>query len=127
MSEVESLTVAILREIRDGVLDTNRRLDRTREELGAEIRDTNQRLDATNQRLDQVVQEQIRQATLWAAMRLDQERMAEALVSMRDAIGGLNERIDHILVGPMGQSVRDLDRRMTSVEQRLDAFERRSG
>lgn len=49
MTEVESLTVQILQQIRD-------ELRLTRQELSAQIGETNQRLDQTNQRIDQTNQ-----------------------------------------------------------------------
>ncbi len=49
-----SLTVEILKEIRDAVRTTNDRIDQTRIELSRQIQQTNERLDVTNDRLDGV-------------------------------------------------------------------------
>ncbi len=49
MPDAESLTVEILREIRDGVRGTNEKIDQTNSRLDQ----TNSRLDQTNSRLDQ--------------------------------------------------------------------------
>ncbi|MBI5516136.1 MAG: hypothetical protein HY909_20295 [Deltaproteobacteria bacterium] len=128
MSDVENLTLLVLREIRDEIKVTNNRLDQTVARLDqtvARLDDTNSRLDNTILRLDRVVQEQLRQATLLVDMRKDQEKMANALVNLDEAVRGLNSRLDNVLLGPFGQTVRDLDRRVTSVEDRLSTVERR--
>jgi chromosome segregation ATPase len=49
VADVESITVEILKQIRDEIRTT-------REDLGGRIDQTNQRLDQTNQRLDQTNQ-----------------------------------------------------------------------
>ncbi|MBI5514974.1 MAG: hypothetical protein HY909_14455 [Deltaproteobacteria bacterium] len=123
MSDVESLTLAVLREIRDKIQGTNERLDQTRTELLARIDQTNERLDRTNERLDRTnerldrtIQEQIRQATVLVDVRRDMERMANAMVAF-------NDRFDNLLLGSLGTTVRDHTRRLDDLEERVEVME----
>lgn len=137
MTDVENLTIAILREIRDEIRSTNARLDQTREELGAridqmgaridDVRDTlGARIDATNTRLDRVVQEQIRQGTtlvkvVEAIESLDrrQDALEAGVGRVVDELERLNARIDNVFVGPMGTTVRDHEQRLTALERKV--------
>src|SRR5438270_131030 len=105
------LTIAILREIRDEIRKTNERLG-----------STNERLDATNERLDRVVHEQIRHAT--AIVDLERktsegfQRTAEGFDALIHEIRTLNGRLDSVLIGPMGNQVRDHEDRIKRLEER---------
>jgi DNA anti-recombination protein RmuC len=104
--DVVDLTVVILREIRDevrGVKDEVRGVKDEVQELKGEVRETNKRLDDTNKRLDDT-----------------NRRMTAGFAQLGKQIEQLSSRIDHVLIGPLGGSVRDLTRRMEVVEQRLD-------
>ena len=79
----DDLTTQILIEIRDGIHQTNARLDRT------------------NERLDRVVQEQIRHATAIVSLEKGQQELAngqrdmvKALARINDELHGLNERLE---------------------------------
>lgn len=109
------LTLAILREIRDEIRKTNTRLDATNGRLDG----TNERLDATNERLDRVVHEQIRHSTAIVELEAGQREIVTVLKGMAHAIEGLNMRLDNVLLGPLGDKVRNLDSRMQRVEGRL--------
>jgi len=51
-SKAADLTIEILKDIRDGVRETNARLERVSSELGGRIDQTNARIDQTNERLE---------------------------------------------------------------------------
>jgi hypothetical protein len=107
-----SLTTQILIDIRDEIRGTNTRLE-----------GTNERLDRTNERLDRVVEEQIRHATAIVAVEVGQRRMEERLNEtihgVTRAVEGLHARIDNVLVGGVGQTVREHESRLQRVEERL--------
>ena len=91
-STVADLTVEILRDIRDGVNQTNSRLDQTNSRLDQ----TNSRLDQTNDRLDDLRQEVIQGFAL------------------------LEQRIDNLLLGEHKKHHDELNRRVTRLEQHLE-------
>ena len=92
-------------------------------EIRDEIRGTNARLDRTNERLDCVVEEQIRHSTAIVALEVGQRRMEERLNDtingVTRAVEGLNARIDNVLIGGVGQTVREHESRIQRVEQHL--------
>ncbi len=106
------LTLEVLRSIRD------------------EVRGLGVRQDTTNQRLDEVVQHQIRQGTDLAEMRGDIGQMrgeiGELRALQRETIAAVEhvaravhengERIDNILIGPVGETLRDHERRLQRLE-----------
>ncbi len=106
------LTTEILIEIRDEIRGTNERLD-----------GTNARLDRTNDRLDRVVAEQIRHATVVVAVEAGQRHMEEHLTQtingVTHAVESLKRRIDNVLVGGVGQTVREHESRIQRVEEHL--------
>lgn len=122
--EENSITVAILREIRDELRTTrtglNERLDQSNERLDQ----TNERLDQTNERLDSVVHEQIRQGTSLIEMKRLQEKLVDVAVAadgrqlaMERRLGRvvtelqkLNSRLDNVLTGPLGTYLHAHDR-----------------
>jgi chromosome segregation ATPase len=117
-----SLTVAILREIRDEARKTNERLDATNERLDA----TNERLDATNERLDVVAREQIRIATAVVDLEKGQRVLTsrvDDLVVVTSGLGGkideLGARIDNVFLGPMGTQLRALGKRVLRLERHV--------
>ncbi|MEZ4389730.1 MAG: hypothetical protein R3A48_01440 [Polyangiales bacterium] len=146
--EENSITVAILREIRDELRTTrtelNQRLDQTNERLdqtNERLDQTNERLDQTNGRLDSVVHEQIRQGTSLIEMKRLQEKLVDVAVAadgrqlaMERRLGQvvnelqkLNSRLDNVLTGPLGTYVRAHDRRIDDLEQRVEAIEHKVG
>jgi hypothetical protein len=119
----EPLTVAILREIRDEVRKTNDRLDAVNDRLSG-------RLDTTNERLDRVVQEQVRLATAFVQMEATQREMQVVQRDMAGIMGvlvrevrQLNQRLDHVLIGPLGTQVRDHETRIGRLEERAGKSE----
>ncbi len=127
MSDGTDLSIEILKQIRD-------EMRMTRQELGAKI-------EQTNTRLDRVVNEQIRHATAIVELERGQGNLERGQVAIVAALERLfdgqekvvgelrriNARIDNVLVGPMGESVRDHDARVTRLETRVEAIEHRIG
>jgi hypothetical protein len=109
---MSDLTNEILIEIRDEIRAT-------RTDLGARIDQTNSRIDRTNDRLDRVVQEQIRQATAIVAIEAGQREMNETLVGVSREIRSLNSRIDNVLTGSVGSTVKEHESRIRRVEEHL--------
>jgi septal ring factor EnvC (AmiA/AmiB activator) len=125
--EPENLTHELLKNIRDELRglragqvetnerlnQTNERLDQTNERLGSLERTTNERFDrlelhqiATNERLD-------RHERLL-------ERHEQALGLLIETVQGLGGRLDNLASGPLGEKVRDLDRRVSVLEARCE-------
>ena len=109
---MSDITTEILIDIRNELRETR-----------GEIRGTNARLDRTNERLDRVVTEQIRHSTaivtLEAGQRHMEERLTETIGGVTRAVEGLNARIDNVLVGGVGQKVREHESRLQRVEDHL--------
>ena len=123
---VLSLLPALLREIRDEIRSTN---DSTRAEL-REVRDeiSGMRADlsSTNTRLDSAMRERLRQGTAIAELQLAMYQntqalrvMIEELKRQGERIDKQGERIDNVLLGVPGQTLRDMQRRLSLVEQTL--------
>jgi predicted nucleic acid-binding Zn-ribbon protein len=79
--EPENLTLRVLREIRDAVVETNARLDQT----NARLDQTNARLDQTNARLDQT-REELSQRIVESELRT-----ATAITELASAVGGVRD------------------------------------
>ncbi|MEI7892035.1 MAG: hypothetical protein WCI05_03025 [Myxococcales bacterium] len=137
---VLSLLPSLLREIRDEIRGVRTELRETRDALSERIDATNGRIDGTNARLDRVVQEQIRHATAIVELEKSQceillrlEQHSEilnqhtAILNQHTAALSLlirrveeqGSRIDNVLLGIPGQTLRELQNRMTVVETRL--------
>jgi predicted nucleic acid-binding Zn-ribbon protein len=112
--EPTDITIDLLRSIRD------------------EIQSLGRRQDETNNRLDRVVQEQIRQATAIIELQhavvdlhKGQTELTRGQGVIVEELRKLNDRIDHVLTGPLGGLVRDHEQRISSVERRLATVEER--
>jgi methyl-accepting chemotaxis protein len=133
LSQQSRATNARLDQTNERLDQTNKQLDQVKEELSARIDQTNERLDQTNERLDRtnarldrVVQDQIHMANAFLRMegaieRLDQNqrKTTEVVEGLLREVQSLNGRLDHVLVGPMGQQVRDHEERLSRVEKHL--------
>lgn len=109
MADVQDLTIEILKQIRDGVAQTNARLDQTREELSAKIDQTNARLDQTNARLDQHERVLVR--------LVDEVKVhGQAIGKLIHEVEGLNERFDNFLSGAHRDDHEDLRARVAKLE-----------
>ena len=92
-----------------------------------ETRGNGVRLDRTNERLDRVVQEQIRHSTAIVGLEARMGDMATAIVRLVGEIQGLNRRVDNVLTGPVGSTVRDTSARVDRLEERMAAAEKKIG
>lgn len=106
------LTVAILREIRDGVRETRDEVKRTRSDLSERIDQTNRRLDETNGRLDETnarlgrVEERLgkveetlqdlaaQQLMLTRYVKNVVDRHEEAIADLRERLARLETKVD---------------------------------
>ena len=112
----EDLSTQILVQIRDELRGMREAQDRT-----------NERLDRTNERLDRVIQEQIRHATAIVALEQGQHELVAGQTAIVSELKRLNDRIDNVLTGALGETVRAHEDRISSVENRLVAIEKRVG
>ena len=147
MGDNPDLTLVILGKIHDEICAT-------RETLAARIDATNERLDATNERLDTVIREQIRHGTAIIELQQGQRtleagqreivgalnKVVDTLVTIDRRVSALeqgqerivtelhaiHDRIDDVLLGTMGATVREDHARLASVEARLSVVERRT-
>ncbi|MEW5848499.1 MAG: hypothetical protein AB2A00_06775 [Myxococcota bacterium] len=102
------LNTEILKEIRDALRGTNQRLDQT-----------NERLDQTNQRVDQLAQHQIRMSTQLAELTGVARESLQLTGMLVKEVNRLSDRVDHVLVGPLGSTVRDHEERIRRLEEKL--------
>ncbi len=119
----DSITVEILKSIRDELRETK-----------VEIRGLREGQDRTNERLDRVIHEQIRHATaivelegrmVEVAQRV--QLLGEGMNAMARELHGLNDRIDNVLTGPVGSTVRATSERVDLLEARVQRLEAREG
>ncbi len=75
------------------------------------------RIDQTNERLDRLAEGQIRMGTQ-INERLD--GINGRLESVESEVRSLNNRLDNVLIGPLGNSVRDHEDRIRHIERRLE-------
>lgn len=101
----DSITVEILRSIRDEL---------------REVRDETRR---NGERLDRVVQEQIRHATAMVGLEAGQRALVDGVHAMTRELHGLNDRIDNVLTGPVGSTVRATSDRVDRLEARVEILE----
>ncbi len=112
----DDLTIEILKQIRDEIRTTRIELSARVDATNGRLDTTNQRLDTTNQRLDRVVQEQIREATAIVELEHGQRELVEEVKQ-------LNARIDSVLTGALGQSVRGHESRISTTEAHVRDLE----
>ena len=105
-SKTSDVTVEILRDIRDGVKQTNARLDQTNARLDRMGEELNARLDQMGEELN---------------TRLD--RTNTRLDGLRQDVGEgfrmVDQRIDNILLGEHGKEHDELRRRVSHIEEHL--------
>jgi chromosome segregation ATPase len=112
--EPTDITIVVLREIRDEL----RGLKEGQTEVRDEIRQTNERLDRHEQVLIQLVHGQERHEKLLERHEKILDRHEKSLSLLVTEVRELGSRIDNIVTGPMGEKVRELDRRVTTLESR---------
>lgn len=139
MAETRDLIPELLIAIRDEMRGMREEQRGTREELRGtreELRGTNERLErleeqqaGTNERLDRVEKRQtesdLRLSTAIVELQHATEQNTAAIRALgvtvgelRDETRTLHDRIDHVLIGPVGAKVRELDLRVTALEGR---------
>jgi uncharacterized coiled-coil DUF342 family protein len=114
--EPASLTIEILEQIRDGIGETNARLEQT----NARLDQTNARLDETNTRLDRnhgELRAELRD--LRAEARAGFEVHGRTLVKLSREVHGLNDRCDNFLHGAHGDEHADLRARVARLEVKV--------
>ena len=102
--EENSLTLAVLREIRDEVRAT-------RTDLTERVDHLTERVDEQGSLLQTIAAVQIRQEALL-------QRHDDALGSIVHELRRIHERIDHVYEGPLTSAVRDHETRLRRLEGR---------
>ncbi len=105
--EENSLTLAILREIRDNTARTNERVDHLTE-----------RVDAQGELLQTMAAVQIRQEQALIKLTEIVERHDESLKGIHGELRRIHERIDNVFEGPLSTTVRDHETRLRRLEGR---------
>lgn len=97
------LTIEILQGLRSDI----QALGQT---LAGRIDETNARLEQANARLDRLAEGQVRLGT----------QLNERLLDVEAEVRRMNDRLDNVLIGPMGKTVREHEDRIKRIEQRLE-------
>jgi hypothetical protein len=105
------------------LIDIREELRSTKATLGERIDNVSGRIDnmstRVNERLDHVVEGLVRQRTELVEVQGRQRETNEALAGIGRDIRGLNSRLDNVLVGPMGTTVKEHESRLRRVEEHL--------
>lgn len=119
--EENSLTIAILREIRDNTAKTNDRLDH----LTERVDHLTERVDAQGAQMNTMASVQIRQAQqlteITGILREHSDRFDRheaALTALVRETRRIHDRIDHIYEGPLAVTLRDHEARLRRLEGR---------
>lgn len=115
MAETSDLVPELLLAIRDEMRG-----------MRAEQHSTNERLDkldrSTNERFDRVERRQtetdLHLGTAIAELQRATEQNTAAIRTLAVETHALHDRIDHVLIGPVGAKIRELDERVTALEGR---------
>jgi len=105
--EENSLTLAILREIRDNTARTNERVDHLTE-----------RVDGHGELLQTMAAVQIRQEQALIKLTEIVERHDESLKGIHGELRRIHDRIDNVFEGPLAETVRDHEIRLRRLEGR---------
>ena len=109
--EENSLTLAVLREIRDEVRTTRADLTTRFDHLTERVDHLTERVDEQGSLLQTIAAVQIRQEALL-------QRHDDALGSIVHELRRIHERIDHVYEGPLTSAVRDHETRLRRLEGR---------
>jgi|JI10StandDraft_1071094.scaffolds.fasta_scaffold2494442_1 hypothetical protein len=109
--EENSLTLAVLREIRDEVRATRTDLTERVDHLTERVDHLTERVDEQGSLLQTIAAVQIRQEALL-------QRHDDALGSIVHELRRIHERIDHVYEGPLTSAVRDHETRLRRLEGR---------
>ena len=109
--EENSLTLAVLREIRDEVRGT-------RADLTERVDHLTQRVDAQGELLQTMAAVQIRQEQALIKLTEIVERHDESLRGIHGELRRIHDRIDNVFEGPLSTTVRDHETRLRRLEGR---------
>ena len=115
MSSEESLTIEILRQIRDETAKTRTELGQRIEHLEAS---TNERLSETNRRLDFLADGQVRLHTEVAGLHGEVAGLRGEVVELRGSVDRQGDRFEHFL-HTQGDVIRDLKDRVGRIEDHV--------
>lgn len=121
--EPESLTIAILKEIRDNTAKTNDRLDHLTERvdhLTERVAGVEEGVHGLTARVDAMAATQIRQEVILVRLAEASERHEEGIKTLIRVTDRINDRIDNLVEGAIGQTVRDHEKRLRRLEGRND-------
>ncbi|MEZ4391407.1 MAG: hypothetical protein R3A48_09960 [Polyangiales bacterium] len=105
--EENSLTITILREIRDNTARTNERVDHLTD-----------RVDAQGELLQTMTAVQIRQEQALIKLTEIVERHDETLKGIHGELRRIHDRIDDVFEGPLAGALRDHETRLCRLEGR---------
>ena len=112
--EENSITVAILREIRDNTARTHERVDH----LTEHVDHLTDRVDGLSSRVDAMAAVQIRQEQVLLRLADIAVRHEEALQNVGNQLERIHARIDNIFDGPVVGTLRDHETRLRRLEGR---------
>ena len=112
--EENSLTLAILREIRDNTARTNERVDH----LTGRVDHLTERVDGQGELLQTMAAVQIRQEQALIKLTEIVERHDESLKGIHGELRRIHDRIDNVFEGPLSSTVRDHETRLRRLEGR---------
>jgi hypothetical protein len=112
--EENSLTLAILREIRDNTARTNERVDH----LTERVDHLTERVDGQSELLQTMAAVQIRQEQALIKLTEIVERHDESLKGIHGELRRIHDRIDNVFEGPLSTTVRDHESRLRRLEGR---------
>jgi uncharacterized coiled-coil protein SlyX len=113
------ITIDILKSIRDEIRVLGQRQAETNERLESLEHTTNERFDRLEERLDRHEKILEHHGQILEHHSQILERHEKALGLLIGEVRNLGGRIDNIVSGQFGDTVRDLERRVTAIESRL--------
>ena len=108
----DSLTLEVLKQIRDELKGVRVEIGEVRDETRAVRTDLGSRIDRSNERLDRMAHEQIRLATAIVGLEAGQRDIVGELVK-------LNARVENVISGPISATVRDTAARVDALEKKI--------
>ncbi len=116
--EENSLTLAVLREIRDEVRGTRADLTERVDHLTERVDHLTERVDVQGELLQTMAAVQIRQEQALIKLAEIVERHDESLRGIHGELRRIHDRIDNVFEGPLSITVRDHETRLRRLEGR---------